>query len=982
MTVEFKVLGDIEARIGGRRINIGHARQRIVLAVFLIDLNRPIPADLLVERVWSNKPPHHARNALAGYVSRLRSLLADTSDAGLAREPAGYILTADPMCVDLQRFRDLVSKARASSERAHAAELFDQALKVWADEPFVSLDTPWLNDVRTALQAERFSVELDRNDAALAVGKHAELLGEIAAAHATHPFDERLAGQLMMAQYRTGRQADALETYRRIRQRLVEDLGVDPGTALREIHHQILTGQAEERAASAVTTPVAPPADPPVPERQVPFERPRSGLLRRATSFIGHEDELKRVMEALRQGPLVTLTGVGGVGKTRLALEVARRVQERFADGVWICELGPLEHGDAVVHTLAASVWLRHQQGMDIERSIVEYLREREVLLVFDNCEHVLDAAGGLIDRIVLQCPRVSVLVTSRQPLGIGGEQIVGVAPLQMQDATRLFADRARASKPDFILDDQPIGAVAEICRRVDCLPLGVELAAARMRVMSSVDVARRPDYLALLRGGVRGALPRQRSLSETIAWSYRLLEEQEQSLFAQIAVFAGSFDLDAVHGVCAADGTGLADTLELLTGLVDKSMVVTRTVNGRIRYSFLETLRAYGRERLQDKGIAKHVTMRHAMYFTELAERAGAAMHTAEEGQWVERVLPDYDNLRAAFDHAMDQHDVDLALRMVAAVPELIGWRIGYEVAGWAERVIAVADPDHPLFPAAVGTAARVAWNHADFSHAKSLAALARGRAPCRASARVVYPEDVLADVALFEGQPMRALSYWEAQAADARRDNDPIRLGWTLFVVSICQGVMRNDDIAVPAAQEAITVAESVQNPTAQAMAYFALGYLLRKSEAERALALFDEAARLAADVQNFWVYGSAMMEAAAIRALYGDPAAAAQMIIAVLEHWERFGDTTAQWLTLRYVARFLVRLGRHDDAAFLYWAFVNADKPSPLTSEQIAALEDCLGPARLDALAMPGVSIAAVVARARSSLQRLYEHAAAAG
>ncbi|SON61802.1 Putative HTH-type transcriptional regulator [Mycobacterium simulans] len=973
MTVEFGLLGDIEARIDGRRLDIGHARQRCVLLAFLIDVNRAIPVDQLVDRVWSDRPPNHARNSLAGYVSRLRNLLADTEDAGISREPGGYVLTADPLSVDLHRFRSVVSQARASDDAQEAAALFDRALGIWSDEPFVALDTPWVNDLRSGLEAERFSVQLDRNDAVLRVGRHGELLVELSAAQAAHPLDERLAGQLMLALYRNGRQADALDTYRGIRERLVEALGVDPGLALRRVHQQILTGEVEEPTANKVGAPHSTPAHPRV------FQRSQSGLLRRATSFVGHERELDRVTDALRAGPLVTLTGVGGVGKTRLALEVARREQERFGDGVWVCELGPLEHADAVVHTVAASVWLRQQQGMDIEESVIEYLRGREGLLVFDNCEHVLEAAARLIDQIVQHCPRVSVLATSRQPLGVEGERIVDVPPLRVEDATRLFADRARASRPDFTLDDQPPGAVAEICRRVDCLPLGVELAAARMRVMSSLDVARRPDYLVLLRGGARGVLPRQQSLAETIAWSYRLLTEREQALFARVSAFAGCFDLEAAHGVCGADGASEADTLELLTGLVDKSIVVVLSVDERTRYSFLETLRTYGRERLQENGIDKQIALRHAVYFTALAERAGAAMHTAQEREWVERMLPDYDNLRAAFEHAMDVDNVDLALRLVAAVPELIGWRIGYEVAEWAERVIAVADADHRLFPAAVGTAARVAWNHADYARAKSLAALVQGRVPGRGSARVVYPADVMADVALFEGEPMKALAYWEAEAARARGDDDPIRLGWALFVVAICQGVMRNDDVAVPTAQEAVAVAEQTGNPTAQAMAYFALGYLLRKSEPERALALFDDAARLAADVQNFWVYGSALMEAAATRSLYGDPRAAAQMFISVLEHWDRFGDMTQQWLALRYIARLLIRLGGHDDAAFLYWAFVNAGKPPPLTTAQIDVLVGSLGPARLDAFRAPAVGDAAVVARARTSLQWYYEHTA---
>ncbi|MGB8504738.1 ATP-binding protein, partial [Mycobacterium sp.] len=509
---------------------------------------------------------------------------------------------------------------------------------MWHGDPFPSLDTPWVNDVRTALEAERLSVALDRNDVALRAGRHAELLPPLAAELNSHPLDERLAGQLMLAQYRSGRQADALDTYRQMRERLVEELAVDPGPSLRQVHQQILDGD-HEVPARAVRT----------PDRPAVVDLPR-----RATSFIGRDQEMERVITALREGPLVTLTGVGGVGKTRLALEAAWRGQKRFADGVWVCELAPLDASEAVSHAIAATLRLQQQQGLGIEETVIEYLRTRELLLIVDNCEHVLDAAAALLAQIVQHCQRISVLATSREALGIEGERVLLVPPLPVEDATRLFADRARASRPDFDLDSEPVGAVAEICQRLDGLPLAIELAAARMRAMSSLDVARRLDGLRLLSGGARGALPRQQSLAATIDWSYRLLTEPEQSLFMRLSVFAGGWDLEAAHGVSGTDGASEDDTLELLTGLIDKSMVMMRSGIDRSRYGVLETLRAYGRERLREKGIDDRYAARHAVYFTELAERAAAGLQGADERAWVERMLPDYDNLRAAFERAM----------------------------------------------------------------------------------------------------------------------------------------------------------------------------------------------------------------------------------------------------------------------------------------------------------------------------------------
>jgi predicted ATPase len=586
------------------------------------------------------------------------------------------------------------------------------------------------------------------------------------------------------------------------------------------------------------------------------------------------------------------------------------------------------------------------------------------LLLVVDNCEHVVDETARLLDQIAGHCPRVSLLATSREALGVGGERIMPVEPLSVEDATALFADRARASRPDFDLDQEPVGAVAEICRQLDGLPLAIELAAAKMRAMSSLDVARRLDRLRLLSGGNRGAMPRQQSLAATIDWSYRLLSEPEQSLFARLSVFAGGFDMEAAHGVCGEDDTTDDDTLDLLAGLVDKSMVIVRSGGTRTRYGVLETLRAYGRERLREAGIERGLGLRHAHYFTELAEQAAAGMHGADEQAWVLRMLPDYDNLRAAFEHVIADRDIDLAMRLVTSLPEFVHLRIGYESSGWAERLLDDAAPDHPLFAALSGFAARGAWNRGDFDRARSIAALAEGRVPARGNGRVAYPGDVLADLALYEGDPRAALAHYDAEMSRARADDDPIRLVWTLFYVAICQAALRIDDEGVAPAEEAVQVADATANPTARSMARYALGLVLKKSEPDRALTLFDEAARLAESVQNFWWHGIALMEAASTRAVHGDPATAATELVAVIDHWDRVGDWSQQWLNLRYVTRFLIRVGADEDAAVMHGALLRAGRQSPLSAAQLASVGDGSG----ESLNGPDA-----VSRARAALTR---------
>ncbi|WNG94819.1 BTAD domain-containing putative transcriptional regulator [Mycobacterium sp. ITM-2016-00318] len=950
MAVKFGLLGDVEARTGGQLLDIGPARQRCVLVALLIDVNRLVPSDQLIERVWSDELPHRARNALAGYLSRLRHVLGDHG-VQITRQPGGYVLTTDPSSIDLHTFRQLARRARAAAEAVEADALFDAAMSMWRGVPFASLDTPWMNDVRTALEAERFAVALDGNDAALRVGRHGELLPGLVTLSSEHPLDERLAGQLMLAQFRCGRQADALETFRAMRERLVEELGTDPGPGLRQVHQQILDGDP----GHLVPTPAP---------RAAVTARPRPTVPRRITSFVGRERDISTVLDALARSPLVTLTGVGGVGKTRLGLEVASRLQAEFDHGAAFCELAPLEDGSAVGHVVAAALRLQQQQGLGIEDTVIDYLRTHRMLLLLDNCEHVLPAAARLADEIARHCPDVVVLATSREALGIEGERIVPVAALPVEDATALFAERAKAGRPDFDLDREPVGAVAEICRRLDGLPLAIELAAARMRAMSSLDVARRLDGLRLLRGGTRDAPRRQQSLAATIDWSYRLLTEREQALFVRLSVFAGGFDLDAAHGVCGADADTEDDILDLLTALLDKSMVKMRAGTTGARYFLLETLRAYGRDRLRNSGLLEDNVSRHARYYTGLAERAAAGMHGVDEGAWVERMTPDYDNLRVAFEHAVAAADIDNALRLVTSLSEFVHLRIGYESSGWAQRLVELTDPDHRLYAAAVGFAARGAWNKGEFEQARSLASLARGRDPGRGNGRVAYPGDVLADLALYEGDPGAALSHYHAEMVRARAENDPIRLVWTLFYVAICHAALRVPDDGIAAAEEAVAVSDTTANPTARSMARYALGLVSKKSAPERALALFDEAAELAASVQNFWWHGIASMEAAATRAVHDEPASAAHALIEVIDHWDRVGDWSQQWLNLRYVTRFLFRVGAEEDATRLHHALVAAGKESPLRADQLVGL---------DARQGAGMSGAQAVALALATLER---------
>lgn len=960
MGAEFRILGDVEVLADGRHLDVGHARQRCVLACLLVDVNRGVSAEQLIHRVWGDAPPQKSRNAVAAYVSRLRGLFAGVGEVEIVRTSAGYTLRATVESVDLHAFRRLVSQARATADAAEAVVLFESALSHWRGEPLASIDTPWVNDLRNRLAAEHLSVLLDRNDVALTAGRHAELLNDLDHLALRHPLDERVVGQLMLAQYRSGRQADSLETYRRMRERLVDELGVDPGQPLQAVYQRILDGEPTPTAA--------PPASP-----------VRAVVSRRTTRLIGRDDDIARALDALAERrSVVTLVGVGGVGKTRLALEAAERAGSDYADGVATCELAPLTDGSDVPQAVAVGLGLRLVESAGVDQVIVDYLRDRELLLVIDNCEHVLSGVVAVVDRIAGECPDVAMLATSREPLGIAGEKVLPVSPLDQGAAAELFAERARAVRPDFDASGEPIGAIAEICRRLDGVPLALELAAARMRAMSSLDVARRLDRLRLLTGGARGAHPRQQSVAATIDWSYRLLSDDEQQLFDRLSVFAGGFDLEAAHAVGGTSGSE-DDTVDLLTALVDKSMVVVRGAVDTTRYDILDTLRAYGRERLQDRGIADGVVERHAQYFVDLLERVAAGLGGADEAAWVDRIAPkagtrytapDFDNIRLAFDHAMATGNIDLALRLVSSLPE-VHLRIGYHSIEWAERAVAAADPGHPLYAAAVGTVARATWVLGRFARTREVAELAAGLSQGPTTSFIAYAADMLADVALYQGGVADALSYYECLRSDAPAAPDVRRLLLILDKITLCHQKLGLPGGGLDAAQEAIRVAETSANPSARALARCSLGRALSASEPDRALTLFEEAGKLAASVENNWLIAVAMMEAAGVHAVCSAPAVAARALVETLDLWEKGGPTvlTQQWDTLGHAARALLRAGAKADALAVHHTLAASGIEPPLTEAQVCGAGDVEHP-------VPGESD--VVDYARTALRRHFTEA----
>ena len=674
--MQLGILGPVEVTDSGDPIPVPGTRERGLLALLAISAGQVVSSDRLVEELWGADLPREPANALQAAVSRLRKALGPLGPQMVVTRPSGYALEVDPDSIDARRFERLVAEGRRrlTEQPAEAAQHLTDALALWRGPPVPELaDTDTGRAEAARLEDLRLGAEEDRIDALLAAGRHAEVVGELEALVRAQPLRERRWGQLMLALYRTGRQAEALRSYQEARRVLVEELGLEPSPHLRHL----------EAAMLAQDPSLGPPAQEP------DAGSVRHNLPARATSFVGRWRERREVGKLLGEHRLVTLTGPGGVGKTSLALEVAaERVDER-PGGVWLVELGAVSEGDLVVPAVASALGVREPGGMGTDRRpladrLVDRVAATEPLLVLDSCEHLVEACAALVAMLLAAAPSLVVLATSRESLNVSGEAQYQVPPLALPrsresveelagyDAVRLFVERGAAVQPDFSLDADTAAAVAQICLRLDGIPLAIELAAARLKSLPVGEIAARlDDRFHLLTSGRRDAPRRQQTLRATLDWSYELLSEADAILFRRVSVFVGSFDLAAAEAVGVGGPIGVEDVIELLARLVDRSLVVAEPGAGA-RYRMLETVREYGRQRLAQAGEAEVVRRRHAAHFVHLAEEAERLRRTKGGGRKaLRRLEQDLDELRAAIDGSLAHGDTETALRLGGA----LGW-------------------------------------------------------------------------------------------------------------------------------------------------------------------------------------------------------------------------------------------------------------------------------------------------------------------
>ncbi|MFB7938562.1 BTAD domain-containing putative transcriptional regulator [Streptomyces sp. NPDC056049] len=673
--MRFGVLGPVVVvDDDGEEVAVPEAKVRTLLAVLLAHGGETVPADRLIDALWPARLPGNPAGALQSRVSQLRRVLGAQR---VVRRPPGYRLELDPDEVDASRFRALVARAAATPGPADRTGLLTEALGLWRGSAYADVaDAGPVRPAAARLDEERLAALEDRARARLAVGGDAALVAELAELAAAHPLRERLHALHLRALYAAGRQGEALAGYASLRARLAEELGVDPGPELSALHGALL------RHAPELSAPVAPPrlspagvapprthalpAPAPTPTPAEALRTPPAVLPAPLTPLIGRDALLAHVRQALGTARLVTLTGAGGVGKTRVAVAAARV----SVPGAWLVEFAGVRtrSADDLAQIVATALGLRDDaRGAGPDGAaptplgqLAAALRDRQGLLVLDNCEHVVDAAAELAARLLTAAPGLRVLATSQEPLGLNGETVVVVEPLAAGDAVRLFTERAAASAPGFPADPAALttddrARVEEVCRRLDGIPLALELAATRVRALGVRELAARlHDRFRLLAGGGRGAPARQRTLRAVIDWSWELLSPPERLVLSRLAVFGDGCDLAAVTAVAGGDGVAGTDVWELVTRLVDRSLVTVTTAPSGPRYGLLESVAAYALERLAEDGAPDSVRARHLAHYLALAERAEPALRGPDQRDTLDRLDTEAGNLRTALDTAL----------------------------------------------------------------------------------------------------------------------------------------------------------------------------------------------------------------------------------------------------------------------------------------------------------------------------------------
>lgn len=827
-STQYRVLGPLEVERDGVLIRIGAPKERALLLTLLLNGGAVVPIDRIVDALWAGEPPSSAAKLVQLYVSHLRNKLGR---GAIETVQSGYRAQIAPLSLDYVRFEQLLREGReaqAAGNARLAVAILSRGLALWRGPALVDVSYDEFAVAEAArLDGLRVDCVEDRLAALLALGEHEDVLAEASRLSAEHPRRERLRGLHMISLYRAGRQVEALEVFRQARTSLLDELGLEPGGDLRAVELAILRQDSALAPAASLSESVAPT------------------LPTALTSLVGRERELRELRDLVLRTDvrLVTLVGAGGSGKTRLALALASESKLFFANGVAIVELSGLSEAALVLPAVAQAVRVGEQPGEQLAQTLAAWATGRELLLVVDNFEQVAEAGPELL-RLIEASPRLTVVVTSRRVLHLSGEHVFPVEPLAEIDAASLFVARARALNPrSTVHADDP--DVREICRRVDGLPLAIELAASRTHTLSPGQLLERlGERLTLLTGGPHDLPARQQTLRDTLDWSAALLSAGERDMLARLAVFPSDVSLEAAVNVTR----GELDTLE---GLVTNSMLQRTSVTGRPRFRMLETVREYALELLGDD--RQRVAECHARYFGKLAEAAD--FRGAEQGGWLDALDEEQDNLRAALDHAHVVGDAEMELRMVVALWRF-WWLRGHLVEGRSrlEKAIARAPRVAPSLRADVYRGgAGIAWSQGDLVRARELATLGLEAADQSGEGAISLAcHTVLGLIARDEGDYGRARMHLEQSGTMARalgREGDEIVAKMNLGSVAFDAG---DHAVAVPLWTDVLRYHRASGTPEGQGIALLNLGLAAyRLDQTDDARARFSEAEQLFSEI-----------------------------------------------------------------------------------------------------------------------------------
>lgn len=843
-TVRIWLLGDFRVSVGSRTIQKDEWRLR--KAASLIKLLALAPAhDLHREQITDRLWPGLGRGAAA---NNLRHTL-HIARRVLEPEPVSRYLVSGGerlvLCPDAQLWVDVevFEEAVMVACRTRDPAAYRAALNLYTGDLLPQdLYEDWLEGRRQELRQSFLSLLFE-------LARLYEERGELDFATEVlqrvmtyDPVNQEAHAGLMRSYALSGRRETALEQHEQFEKILYRQLGVRPGAAIQRLHEEILSGRFPRHEAS--------PEEVPDPgDHNLPAPR---------TSLIGREHELAETKRLLAMTRLLTLTGAGGSGKTRLAVEMARDLAGAYPDGVWMVGLATLSEPELVPQAVAAVLGVREKPGCSISEALMDHLRSKNLLLVLDNCEHLINAVARLTELLLDSCPRLRILATSREALNIPGELSWPVPNLALPDAAddsitveeiegcesvRLFVERALHRTPDFSLAAGNVWAVAEICQRLEGIPLAIELAAARVGALTVEQISGRlDDSLSLLTAGNRTAMPRQQTLKATLDWSYDLLLEAEKKLFARLSAFVGGWTLEAAEAVGAGDGVEEGKILDLLSRLVGKSLVIAEPGgSGTRRYRMLEPVRQYGQSRLAEIGESGRVRRLHAAWFLDFAEQAEPELRGARQGLGLQRLEREHDNLRAALSWALEKREAEFGLRLAGALGEF--WHLhGHLSEGrrWLDSVLASEEVLSASARAkALARAGYIAWEQGDYEQSlvfsENSLALAREIEDAEVIAAALSN---LGWAALFQNDLQRASTLTEEAISLQRVSGDAVSVARSLLILGLAAHARRDYERAMTLHEESLALGRQEEDGLALALS-LALGALIHLERSDHELA-----------------------------------------------------------------------------------------------------------------------------------------------